>query len=57
MAKNYKHNKLIIYFLPSNDFSENDYSNWKGSKRYRPYKIGFISKEKSKIKTFGKLEC
>ena len=27
------------------------------SKRYRPYKIGFISKEKSKIKTFGKLEC
>ena len=27
------------------------------SRRYRPYKIGFISKEKSKIKTFGKLEC
>ena len=26
------------------------------SKRYRPYQIGFISKEKSKIKTFGKLE-
>ena len=26
------------------------------SKRYRPYKIGFISKEKSKIKTFGKLK-
>ena len=36
-AKNYKHNKLIIYFLPSNDFGENDYNNWKGSKRYRPY--------------------
>ncbi len=36
-AKNYKHNKLIIFFLPSNDFGENDYSNWKGSKRYRPY--------------------
>ena len=26
------------------------------SKRYRPYQIGFISKEKSKIKTFGKLK-
>ena len=26
------------------------------SKRYRPYKIGIISKEKSKIKTFGKLK-
>ena len=37
LAKNYKHSKLIIYFLPSNDFGENDYSNWRGSKRYRPY--------------------
>ena len=36
-AKKYKHNKLIIYFLPSNDFGENDFTNWKGSKRYRPY--------------------
>ena len=36
-AKNYKHNKLIIFFLPSNDFGENDYNNWRGSKRYRPY--------------------
>ncbi len=36
-AKDYKHNKLIIFFLPSNDFSENDYNNWQGSKRYRPY--------------------
>ena len=26
------------------------------SKKYCPYKIGFISKEKSKIKTFGKLK-
>ena len=26
------------------------------SKKYRPYKIGFISKEKSKIKTFGKVK-
>ena len=36
-AKNYDHSKLIIFFLPSNDFSENDYNNWNGSKRYRPY--------------------
>ncbi len=36
-AKKYKHNKLIIYFLPNNDFGENDFNNWKGSKRYRPY--------------------
>ena len=26
------------------------------SKKYEPYQIGFISQEKSKIKTFGKLE-
>jgi len=26
------------------------------SKKYQPYQIGFISREKSKIKTFGKLE-
>ena len=26
------------------------------SKHFRPYPIGFISKDKSKIKTFGKLE-
>ena len=25
------------------------------SKEYHPYQIGFVSKEKSKIKTFGKL--
>ena len=36
-AKNYEHNKVIIFFLPSNDFGENDYNNWLGSKRYRPY--------------------
>ena len=36
-AKNFKHNKLIIFFLPNNDFGENDYNNWQGSKRYRPY--------------------
>ena len=26
------------------------------NKKYQPYQIGFISREKSKIKTFGKLE-
>ena len=42
LAKKFKHNSIVIYFLPDNDFGENDYSNWKGSKRYRPYykKIG-----------------
>jgi len=37
LAKKFKHSSIIIYFLPDNDFGENDYSNWKGSKRYRPY--------------------
>lgn len=36
-AKKFKHSKIIIYFLPDNDFGENDFSNWKGSYRYRPY--------------------
>jgi len=36
-ANKFKHKTLIIYFLPNNDFSENDYTNWKGSKRFRPY--------------------
>ena len=37
LAKNFKHKTIIIYLLPNNDFGENDYSNWQGSKRYRPY--------------------
>ena len=36
-AKNFNHSTVIIFFLPDNDFGENDYSNWTGSKRYRPY--------------------
>ena len=32
-ARSYKHNKLIIFFLPSNDFGENDYDNWRGIKK------------------------
>ena len=26
------------------------------SKEYKPYQIGFISKERAKVKTFGKLQ-
>ena len=26
------------------------------SKEYQPYQLGYISKEKSKIKTFGKIQ-
>jgi len=48
LAKKFKHKTLIIYFLPSNDFGENDYSNWQGTKRYRPY-YKFISKNKYEI--------
>ena len=41
-AKKFNHNTVIIYFLPDNDFGENDYTNWKGSKRYRPYYLSLI---------------
>jgi|TARA_B100001964_G_scaffold72961_1_gene82698 hypothetical protein len=37
MARNFNHDLILIYFLPNNDFSDNDFSNWRGSKRYRPY--------------------
>ena len=37
LAKNFSHKTIIIYLLPDNDFGENDYTNWIGSKRYRPY--------------------
>jgi hypothetical protein len=36
----FKHDGLIIYFLPSNDFTDNDFSVWEHLgqlKRYRPY--------------------
>jgi len=48
LAKNFKHKTIIIYLLPDNDFGENDYSNWQGSKRYRPY-YKLISKNSYKI--------
>ena len=48
LAKKYKHKTIIIYILPSNDFGENDYSNWEGSKRFRPY-YKYISKNKYEI--------
>jgi hypothetical protein len=46
LAKKYEHDSLIIFFLPSNDFTDNDYSLWKkrgwetwekNKVRYRPY--------------------
>jgi hypothetical protein len=49
LAKKYPHDGLIIYFLPSNDFNDNDYDYWNftgqtfnsgkksGAERYRPY--------------------
>jgi hypothetical protein len=43
LAKKYPHDGLIIYLLPENDFTDNDYKDWKhvvaadGSERFRPY--------------------
>lgn len=40
IAKNYYHDILLIFFLPENDFNDNDYEHWKflgSSTRYRPY--------------------
>ena len=46
LAKKYTHDGLIIFFLPSNDFADNDYDFWVktkrtyidgGGERYRPY--------------------
>lgn len=46
LAKQYDHDGLIIFLLPANDFSDNDYSQWLGNgatyfaeglERYRPY--------------------
>jgi hypothetical protein len=48
LAKKYNHDEVIIYFLPANDFTDNDYSLWKSQgwtyinshvdyERYRPY--------------------
>jgi hypothetical protein len=37
LAKKFLHKTLIIYLLPNNDFGENDFTNWEGSKRFRPY--------------------
>jgi hypothetical protein len=50
LAKKYPHDGVIIYFLPSNDFTDNDYQYWvdsgasyfkysgnKNIERYRPY--------------------
>lgn len=46
LAKHYQHDGAIIYFLPANDFTDNDYDTWRtegwtfyapGKERYRPY--------------------
>jgi hypothetical protein len=46
LAKEYSHDGLIIFFLPANDFTDNDYDYWKkngmnyskdGHEKYRPY--------------------
>lgn len=48
LAKKYKHDEIIVYFLPANDFTDNDYLLWKSQgwsyvnsyvdyERYRPY--------------------
>ncbi len=35
-SKHYNHNSVIIYFLPDNDFEDNDFT-LNNSQRYRPY--------------------
>jgi hypothetical protein len=46
LAKDFEHNRLILFFSPANDFFDNDYSVWRangwtfwaeGVERYRPY--------------------
>ena len=46
LAKNYKHDAVLIFLLPNNDFTDNDYQYWvssrqafleSGLERYRPY--------------------
>ena len=50
LAKNYKHETLVIFFLPSNDFIDNDPKLIKKfPERYRPY---YLSNKEEKIFTF-----
>ena len=47
LAKSYPHEALVIFFIPNSDFTDNDYSVWRGNgstffndardERYRPY--------------------
>ena len=46
LASKYRHEAVLIYFLPANDFTDNDYSHWlqtgytfspQNKERYRPY--------------------
>lgn len=41
LARKYQHDGVMIFFLPANDFTDNDYGYWNAlgisAKRYRPY--------------------
>jgi hypothetical protein len=39
LARQYQHDGVILFFLPANDFTDNDFSVWKGFRPtwYRPY--------------------
>jgi hypothetical protein len=45
LARKYKHDGVIVFFYPANDFTDNDYEFWRntgityadGKERYRPY--------------------
>jgi hypothetical protein len=59
LAINYPHKELIIFFLPANDFTDNDYNFWRKNserfiyntkfERYRPY---YLSGPTDKFKFF-----
>jgi len=39
LAKQYQHDGIVLFFIPANDFTDNDYSLWKNFQPtwYRPY--------------------
>jgi hypothetical protein len=55
LAINYPHKELIIFFLPANDFTDNDYNYWRNNpanfiyntkkERYRPYYLNTGNEE------------
>ena len=42
LAKRFDHDAILIGFLPSNDFIEDDFEKWSSGNnaRYRPYLVG-----------------